>query len=167
MALLLIAAGAALAGCGTPGTKSGDATPLTGHLADGNEYLVPLAYCTSPRLDQSQLNLTTCAAEEASGVGTRLSRALATESTYYSSKAIASVQASWSRFASSECSLEVRGYLGGSAYDMLAAECIQGLETSRLQQVDATLATLRLQQIPTYRAGTFPVDVTMPHNSAP
>lgn len=159
-----------MAGCGASSASStGSAKPqLTGHIARGTDtYVVPLAYCTSPRLDESQLNLTACAGEEASNAGARLSRALSVESTYYGTTAIAAVQARWARFVSAECSLEIQESLGGSEYYMLASSCIEGFEHDRLTEIDEVLRTLRPEQSPTHPAGRLPIDIHVRPNVGP
>jgi uncharacterized protein YecT (DUF1311 family) len=103
--------------------------------------------------------LDVCAAEQQSQLEHSLSHALATESTYWGTKPVASVQTDWARYARAECSAETAENVGGTAYGMLFSECAAILIRQRLAAVQAVIHYLHTIESPMYRAGSFPVSI--------
>ena len=120
---------------------------------------VPLQECYSSHYFLSQIQLDVCAEEQETEVEHSLSQVLATESTYWSTKPVASVQTGWARYARAECSAETAENVGGTAYGMLFSECAAILIRQRLAAVQAVIHYLHTIESPMYRAGSFPVSI--------
>ena len=153
----LLLAGAILAGCSGP-LQGSLASTSTTTLAE-SPAPVPLRECRGSHNFLSQLQLDTCVEEQETQVEHSLSKVLATESTYWGTKRVASVQYQWALYARAESLAETAQNVGGSAYGMLFGACVTSLMQQRLAAVRAVIRYLHTIESPMYRAGRFPVSI--------
>ena len=153
----LLLAGVILAGCSGPsqGSLASRSTTTTA----GASATVSLKECDSSHYFLSQVQLDVCVEEQETQVEHSLSKVLATESTYWGTKVVASVQYQWARYARAECLAETAQNVGGSAYGMLFGACVTSLMQQRLATVRAVIRYLHTIESPMYRAGRFPVSI--------
>ena len=100
----LLLAGVILAGCSGPSQESLPSRSTT--TPAESPAPVPLKECDSSHYFLSQVQLDVCAGEQETQVEHPLSQALASESTYWGTKPVASVQYQWARYARVECLAE-------------------------------------------------------------
>jgi hypothetical protein len=150
----LLLAGVIVAGCSGP--SQGSLASRSTTTPAESPAPVPLKECHSSHYFLSQVQLDVCVGEQETQVEHSLSKVLATESTYWGTKRIASVQYQWARY---ECLAETAQNVGGSAYGMLFGTCVTSLMQQRLATVRAVIRYLHTIESPMYRAGRFPVSI--------
>src|ERR1035438_2041379 len=154
--LALSLVGMTLAGCSGSSHASPRSTSTTASAE--STITVRLKECHSMHF-LSQIQLDACAGEQEDAVARPLSKALATESTYWGTKVVAAVESQWTRYARAECLAETAENVGGTAYGMLFTACVTSVMQQRLATVQAVIAYLAKIQPPTYPAGRFPVTI--------
>jgi uncharacterized protein YecT (DUF1311 family) len=128
-------------------------------------HTVPLKKCRAGG-SQSQVEMNTCADEEAAAEESSLSKALATESTYWGTNSVESSQTPWLTYVSVECAAESQVNLGGTIYPLEFSSCVLTLTRERLQLVRSITLTLSKQEKKHFAAGTFPVAIKIPTGSS-
>lgn len=81
-----------------------------------------------------------CVGNEVAELDTQLSQELSKEGADYGAAAVGAVQAEWTKFRDSQCTLEANFYKGGTIQPMIYGECVIALTEQRLQEVRNALA---------------------------